>query len=61
MNIIQKIRSLFFGKEEIIETPAPVEVKLTVKEMVEAQEAPLPKPRTKRKYNRKKKSTGESK
>jgi len=43
----------------VVETPAPVEVKPTVKEMVATQEAPAPKP--KRKYYKKKKSTGESK
>ena len=59
MNLIQKLRSLIFGKSEVIEAPAPVEVKPTVKEMVAAQEAPAPKP--KRKYYKKKKSTGESK
>jgi len=59
MNIIQKIRNLIFGKSEVIEAPVPVEVKPTVKEMVAAQEAPAPKP--KRKYYKKKKSTGESK
>jgi hypothetical protein len=67
MNIIQTIRSWFFGKEETIETPetpvieapAPVEVKPTVKELVAVQETPAPKP--KRKYYKKKKSTGESK
>ena len=70
MNLIQKIRSWFFGKEEIIETPevveapvveTPVVEKLTkeeVKEVIKAQEA---KPKPKRKYNKKKKSTGESK
>ena len=35
MNIIQKIRNLIFGKSEVIEAPVPVEVKPTVKEMVE--------------------------
>lgn len=59
MNLIQKIRNLFFGKEEVIEAPTPVETKPTVKEMIVAQEAPAPKP--KRKYYKKKKSTGESK
>jgi hypothetical protein len=75
MNIIQKLRNLIFGKSEVVEapapvvveapapvvveTPAPVEVKPTVKEMVATQEAPAPKP--KRKYYKKKKSTGESK
>ena len=76
MNLIQKIRSWFFGKDEIIETPivdespmvveapvveTPVVEKLTkeeVKEVIKAQEA---KPKPKRKYNKKKKSTGESK
>jgi hypothetical protein len=43
----------------VVEAPAPVEVKPTVKEMVATQEAPAPKP--KRKYYKKKKSTGESK
>jgi hypothetical protein len=43
----------------VVEAPAPVEVKPTVKEMVAAQETPAPKP--KRKYYKKKKSTGESK
>jgi hypothetical protein len=59
MNLIQKLRNLIFGKSEVVETPAPVEVKPTVKEMVATQEAPAPKP--KRKYYKKKKSTGESK
>jgi len=59
MNIIQKIRNLIFGKSKVVEAPAPVEVKPTVKEMVAAQETPAPKP--KRKYYKKKKSTGESK
>jgi hypothetical protein len=59
MNLIQKLRNLIFGKSEVIEAPAPVEVKPTVKEMVATQEAPAPKP--KRKYYKKKKSTGESK
>ena len=75
MNIIQKLRNLIFGKSEVVEAPAPVvveapapvvvgapapvEVKPTVKEMVATQEAPAPKP--KRKYYKKKKSTGESK
>ena len=85
MNLIQKIRNWFFGKEEIIETPevveapvvetpvvevpvaevpvveVPVAEKLTkeeVKEVIKAQEA---KPKPKRKYHKKKKSTGESK
>jgi hypothetical protein len=59
MNLIQKLRNLIFGKSEVVETPTPVEVKPTVKEMVATQEAPAPKP--KRKYYKKKKSTGESK
>jgi hypothetical protein len=67
MNLIQKLRNLIFGKSKVVEapapvvveTPAPVEVKPTVKEMVATQEAPAPKP--KRKYYKKKKSTGESK
>jgi hypothetical protein len=59
MNLIQKLRNLIFGKSKVVETPAPVEVKPTVKEMVAAQEAPAPKP--KRKYYKKKKSKGESK
>jgi hypothetical protein len=59
MNLIQKLRNLIFGKSEVVETPAPVEVKPTVKEMVATQETPAPKP--KRKYYKKKKSTGESK
>ena len=59
MNLIQKLRSLIFGKSEIIETSSPVETKPTIKEMIVAQEAPAPKP--KRKYYKKKKSTGESK
>jgi hypothetical protein len=45
----------------VVETPAPVEVKPTVKEMVAIQEAPAPKAKPKRKYHKKKKSTGESK
>jgi hypothetical protein len=67
MNIIQKLRNLIFGESKaveapapvVVEAPAPVEVKPTVKEMVAAQETPAPKP--KRKYYKKKKSTGESK
>jgi hypothetical protein len=67
MNLIQKLRNLIFGKSKVVEVPAPVvveapapvEVKPTVKEMVVAQETPAPKP--KRKYYKKKKSTGESK
>lgn len=78
MNIIQTIRSWFFGKEEITETPVteipvveekvetlpPVEVTTTyvakeeIAELVKRQEE---KPKPKRKYNKKKKSTGESK
>ena len=61
MNLIQKLRNLIFGKSEVVETPAPVEVKPTVKEMVATQEAPAPKTKPKRKYYKKKKSTGESK
>ena len=77
MNIIQKLRNLIFGKSKavvapapvvveapapvVVETPTPVEVKPTVQEMVATQEAPTPKPKTKRKYHKKKKSTGESK
>jgi len=45
----------------VVEAPAPVEVKPTVKEMVAHQEAPAPKVKPKRKYHKKKKSTGESK
>ena len=67
MNIIQKLRNLIFGESEVVEAPAPVvveapapvEVKSTVQKLVASQEAPLPKP--KRKYYKKKKSTGESK
>jgi hypothetical protein len=67
MNLIQKLRNLIFGKSKVVEAPAPVvveapapvEVKPTVKELVATQEAPAPKP--KRKYYKKKKSTGESK
>jgi len=77
MNIIQKLRNLIFGKSKavevptpvvvetpapvVVETPAPAEVKPTVKEMVAHQEAPAPKTKPKRKYYKKKKSTGESK
>lgn len=69
MNIIQKLRNLIFGKSEVVEAPAPVvveaptpvEVKPTVQEMVATQEAPVSKPKPKRKYYKKKKSTGESK
>ena len=70
MNIIQKIRSWFFGKEEVVETPVvetpvveaptPVVTKEEVAEMVKKQEE-APKPKPKRKYNKKKKSTGEAK
>jgi hypothetical protein len=59
MNLIQKLRNLIFGESKEVEAPAPVEVKPTVKELVAVQEAPAPKP--KRKYYKKKKSTGESK
>jgi len=67
MNLIQKLRNLIFGKSKVVEAPAPVvveapapvEVKPTVKELVATQEASAPKP--KRKYYKKKKSTGESK
>ena len=58
MNLIKKLRNLIFGKSKVVETPAPAEVKPTVKEMVAAQESPAPKP--KRKYYKKKKSKGES-
>ncbi len=65
MNLIQKIRSWFFGKEESIKTPevvkTPVVEKLTkeeVKEIIKVQEA---KPKPKRKYNKKKKSNSETK
>jgi len=69
MNLIQKLRNLIFGKSEVVETPAPVvvetpapvEVKPTVQELVASQEAPIPTPKPKRKYHKKKKSTGESK
>lgn len=77
MNIIQKLRNLIFGESEVVEAPAPVvveapapvvveapapvEVKPTVQEMVATQEAPAPKTKPKRKYYKKKKSTGESK
>ena len=77
MNIIQKLRNLIFGKSKavvapapvvvevpapvVVEAPAPVEVKPTVQEMVATQEAPAPKTKPKRKYHKKKKSTGESK
>ena len=69
MNLIQKLRNLIFGKSKVVEVPAPVvveapapvEVKPTVKEMVATQETPAPKTKPKRKYYKKKKSTGESK
>ena len=77
MNIIQKLRNLIFGKSKavvapapvvvevpahvVVKAPAPVEVKPTVQEMVATQEAPAPKTKPKRKYYKKKKSTGESK
>ena len=69
MNIIQKLRNLIFGESKVVEAPAPVvveapapvEVKPTVQEMVATQEAPVSKPKPKRKYHKKKKSTGESK
>ena len=69
MNIIQKLRNLIFGKNEVVEAPAPVmteapvpvEVEPTVQELITSQEEPLPKPKPKRKYHKKKKSTGESK
>jgi cell division septation protein DedD len=69
MNIIQKLRNLIFGENEVVKAPAPVvvealapvEVKPTVQELITSQEEPLPKPKPKRKYYKKKKSTGESK
>jgi hypothetical protein len=61
MNLIQKLRNLIFGKSKVVEAPAPVEAKPTVKEMVATQETPAPKTKPKRKYYKKKKSTGESK
>ena len=61
MNLIQKLRNLIFGKSKVVEAPTPVEVKPTVKEMVATQETPAPKTKPKRKYYKKKKSTGESK
>ena len=61
MNIIQKLRNLIFGKSKVVEAPAPVVVEPTVQEMVATQEAPVPKTKPKRKYYKKKKSTGESK
>ena len=74
MNIIQKIRSWFFGNEEIQQVVEVVETKVVeaieekvetvkeeVKELIKSQETPVSKPKPKRKYNRKKKSTGESK
>ena len=69
MNIIQKLRNLIFGKSKVVEAPAPVVVEApapvvvepTVQEMVATQEAPVPKTKPKRKYYKKKKSTGESK
>ena len=65
MNIIQKLRNLIFSKNEVVEVPAPVvveapvsvEVESTVQELITSQEEPKPK----RKYHKKKKSTGESK
>ena len=76
MNIIQKIRSWFFGKEEVVETPvvveapvvvetpvveAPVVEKLTKEEVKEIIKAQEAKPKPKRKYNKKKKSNSETK
>ena len=69
MNIIQKLRNLIFGKSKVVEAPAPVVVEApapvvvepTVQELVATQEAPAPKTKPKRKYYKKKKSTGESK
>jgi cell division septation protein DedD len=69
MNIIQKLRNLIFGESKVVEaptpvvveTPTPVVVKPTVQELVATQEAPAPKTKPKRKYYKKKKSTGESK
>jgi hypothetical protein len=69
MNIIQKLRNLIFGESKVVEAPAPVVVEApapvvvepTVQEMVATQEAPVPKTKPKRKYYKKKKSTGESK
>lgn len=56
MDIIQKIKNWFFGKEEIIETP--IVEKLTKEELKEVIKTQEEKP--KRKYNRKK-STSETK
>ena len=61
MNIIQKIRSWFFGKEEVtedpvIETPVVKPTKEEVAKMVKNQEE-----KPKRKITKKKKSTGEAK
>jgi len=69
MNIIQKLKNLIFGKSKVVEAPAPVVVEApapvvvepTVQELVATQEAPAPKTKPKRKYYKKKKSTGESK
>jgi cell division septation protein DedD len=69
MNIIQKLRNLIFGESKVVkaptpvvvETPTPVVVEPTVQELVATQEAPAPKTKPKRKYYKKKKSTGESK
>ena len=61
MNIIQKLRNLFFGESKVVEAPTPVVVKPTVQELVATQETPAPKTKPKRKYYKKKKSTGESK
>jgi len=61
MNIIQKLRNLIFGESKVVEAPAPVVVEPTVQEMVATQEASAPKTKPKRKYYKKKKSTGESK
>lgn len=74
MNIIQTIRSWFFGKEEPIETPEDsvvekqslVDITITyvtkeeVAAMVKHQES-APKPKPKRKYTKKKQSDGEAK
>jgi hypothetical protein len=69
MNIIQKLRNLIFGESKVVEAPAPVVVEApapvvvepTVQELVATQEALAPKTKPKRKYYKKKKSTGESK
>ena len=57
MNIIQKIRRLVFGSEEIQQK----EINEIPEDYIYPTNPPTETPKPKRKYNKKKKSTGESK